>query len=310
MRTGRGQLSAVSVDGKVYAIGGARWPDGEFTPDSLVEQYDPASDTWRGRHDMTLERITDTSSTVVEGKIYTVGGLGPDVDAFTAVEVYDPNRNRWEWLEDSPMPSGRANFPAVTVDGTIYTFGGGENGVGTSDVESYDPSADEWEILGPLPTPLMSAAAAAVDGVIYVMGGETGAWMIGPVVADTHAYNPATDTWLPRADMPTPRMAASTAVVGDRIYVVGGLDQTQNETATVEIYSPTNNTWELGVDMPSPRVWHDSTAVDGHIYVMGGYGITALYEFDTGHGAEADPRAVNAGGRLPERWGALKVGGK
>jgi hypothetical protein len=73
-----------------------------------------------------------------------------------------------------------------------------------------------------------------VDGRIYVIGGDA-----GPPDPEVEEYNPLTDTWATRADMPTPRGALSITALNDRIYVIGGTVTLFNDVlSTVEEYIP------------------------------------------------------------------------
>jgi hypothetical protein len=54
-------------------------------------------------------------------------------------------------------------------------------------------------------------------------------------------YNPATDTWTKKPDMPAPRDCHSASVVNDKIYVIGGVHDWQlpiMALSTVEEYTP------------------------------------------------------------------------
>ncbi len=66
MPTARDLLSASTVDGKIYAIGGLGGP-------SVVEEYDPATDTWTKKVSLPTPRQW-LSTSAVNGKIYAIGG--------------------------------------------------------------------------------------------------------------------------------------------------------------------------------------------------------------------------------------------
>ncbi|MHC4566151.1 MAG: hypothetical protein ACYTE3_10380, partial [Planctomycetota bacterium] len=58
-------------------------------------------------------------------------------------------------------------------------------------------------------------------------------------------YDPATDTWMPKADMPAERLRMATSVVNGKIYAIGGSAPGAgpdaagpNGTAIVEEYDP------------------------------------------------------------------------
>lgn len=138
MPTARYALSTSVVNGKIYAIGGVK--SGFDVPFSTVEEYDPVSDTWskRNKADMPTARGW-LSASVVNGKIYTIGGKSDRCD-FSTVEEYDPMSNRWKNKAD--MPTVRYGLSTSVVKGKIYAIGGmnildkKENALST--VEEYD----------------------------------------------------------------------------------------------------------------------------------------------------------------------------
>ena len=83
-------------------------------------------------------------------------------------------------------------------------------------------------------------------------------------------YDPATDTWTKKADMPTGRARLSTCVVEGKIYAIGGSPHRDAEVPTVEVYDPATDTWTKKADMPRARNWLSSSLVNGKIYVIGG----------------------------------------
>ncbi|MEK7475619.1 MAG: kelch repeat-containing protein [Candidatus Coatesbacteria bacterium] len=110
-------------------------------------------------------------------------------------------------------------------------------------------------------------AAVTIGGTLYVMGG-----LIPPTGygrADTQAYDPATDTWVSRANMKVDRAAPAAAAVGGRIYVVGGYDF-PNTHKSAETYDPATDTWVRVADMSTPRAFPVVAAVNGKIYAIGG----------------------------------------
>jgi RNA polymerase sigma factor (sigma-70 family) len=78
-------------------------------------------------------------------------------------------------------------------------------------------------------------------------------------------------TWTQKADMPTPRFLAGSAVVDGKIYVIGGAPFSGGYTAVVEEYNPATDTWAKRADMPTTRQGPAAAAVDGIIYAIGGW---------------------------------------
>ena len=235
-------------------------------------------DTWTQKADMPTARHS-ASSAVVDGKIYAIGGWSSLGSRTAVVEQYDPAADIWTTRAD--MPTARSGVAAAAVDGIIYAVGGWPEGSGIelSTVEAYDPATDTWTTKADMPTARALSAIAVVDGKIYVIGGVGG--VAGETVQDNRplsaveVYDPATDTWTTKADMPTARYFPAACVVDGRIYVFCGNTTwgvPDGFVPTVEVYDPATDTWTQASDMPRARSHHAPAAsvVDGKIYLIGG----------------------------------------
>ncbi|MCH8289931.1 hypothetical protein IH992_02340 [Candidatus Poribacteria bacterium] len=78
------------------------------------------------------------STSVVDGKIYAVGGRSNLRDTIATVEVYDTSQDTWTEAPD--MPTARRGLSTAVVKGRIYAIGGkvGMRGEGIPTVEVYD----------------------------------------------------------------------------------------------------------------------------------------------------------------------------
>jgi len=186
-----------------------------------------------------------------------------------------------------------------------------------STVEEYDPLIDAWTTKADMPTARQGLSTSVVNGRIYAIGGSNigTVWLPGsPIVEE---YDPATNMWTTgKADMPTARNFLSTSVVNNMIYAIGGRDGLPDGLANhraVEVYDPVNDSWSKKADMPTGRAALATSAVDGMIYAIGGsYGIAELPIVGFSHVEEYDTgfvplnQAVEAKGKLPTMWGAMK----
>ena len=134
MPTTRAYLAAGAVGGKIYAIGGFGNNTTLNVDTSLkvVEEYNPASNTWTTKAPMPTTR-SDLAAAEVGGKIYAIGGY-PNR---TVVEEYDPASDTW--TTKAPMPTGRHELAAAAVGGKIYAMGGASSGAFLNVVEEYTP---------------------------------------------------------------------------------------------------------------------------------------------------------------------------
>lgn len=114
---------------------------------------------------------------------------------------------------------------------------------------------------------LSTPAGCAVDGIFYVIGGHNRSFQ---QQATVFAYDPRTDSWAHKKDMPTPRRWLSVAVVDGVIYAIGGGGWRDPVLKTVEAYDPKTDTWTTRAPMPTGRFTFAACAVDGIIYALGG----------------------------------------
>ena len=104
-----------------------------------------------------------------------------------------------------------------------------------------------------------------------MIGGQFGVGNV-EVLSAVEAYDPATDTWTTKADMPTARFVLAACVVDGRIYVSGGSPVWNSDIClpTVEVYDPATDTWTQASDMPRSRISHTATVVAGKMHIIGG----------------------------------------
>lgn len=110
------------------------------------------------------------------------------------------------------------------------------------------------------------AVAAAVQGKIYFIGGVT---RESEAARFTEEYNPLTDRWSAKAQMPTGRAAAVAVVVDTHIYVLGGR-RGNDVLSTVERYDPLSDSWTKRSPMPTSRWLLMASVVAGKVYALGG----------------------------------------
>lgn len=86
----------------------------------------------------------------------------------------------------------------------------------------------------------------------------------------TTSLAPAIPTWQTRAPAPVARQEVGAAVVGGKVWVVGGLDAS-GALARVESYDPAADQWAAGPDLPLPLHHVAAAAYRGELVVVGGF---------------------------------------
>jgi N-acetylneuraminic acid mutarotase len=261
MPTQRTEISAATLDGLIYVIGGLGV--GWSIRDEL-EIYDPVADA-RDTGARLPVGLHHTTIAAAGDRIYVSGGYNFDFESYqSAVYAYDPETDDWETVAELPAP--RAAHAMVAMDDLLYVVGG--VGPRADELWIYDLQADTWdESAPPLPTPREHLAAVALDGLLYVVGGRTDVGNLGTL----EVYDPAAGEWTTLAEMPTPRGGITASALEGHIHVTGG--EVFSPPATYdqhEIYDPVTDTWETGDPMPTARHGLASVALDGRWYVIGG----------------------------------------
>lgn len=191
------------------------------------------------------------------------------------------------WREVGQLPDLRDEPRGAEIDGKIYLAGGIRTIVDygrPSDVPGvpervevrslrnltrFDPRTGRYEELAPMPAALNHIGFVAYGGDLYVVGGH-GNLLWGADAKDGfYRYSPQANRWSELPPLPTRRGAVAVGVVGDRLYVAGGM---ANGTAlpTVEAYDFGDGRWVRVADMPSAREHIAGAVVDGEFYVIGG----------------------------------------
>jgi hypothetical protein len=165
------------------------------------------------------------------------------------------------------MSSRRSYLAAAQIGSQIYVAGGmvGETGRPLATFQRFDAPENRWVTLRPLPEPTRAGAAAAVDGVVYVIGGTTPEGNTDAV----WAYDVASDRWERRAPLPEERFNHSAVAVDGEVYVLGGYGGGR-EHREVFVYDPLSDRWREGPPLPRPTHGFDVVELGGELWLIGG----------------------------------------
>ena len=125
--------------------------------------------------------------------------------------------------------------------------------------------------LGPVGYYLYLGYSSSGGGFFTSFSYERNVGLVATSLSATDGFVPTQPPWTEKSPMPTARYNLASAVVNDKIYVMGGQGESGQIFDVVEIYDPAGDSWSTGSPMPAPRAGHTCTAVDSKIYVIGGY---------------------------------------
>ncbi len=173
------------------------------------------------------------------------------------------------WTPAHPLPVPLQEVAVVFAAGEVYVLGGfDDRGQVVASVYAYAPDEDRWREAAELPQPVHHANAAVVDDRIYVLGFLRGTGF--EARGEAYVYDPAAGGWRDLAPMPADevRGASGVAVIGRRIYVVGGFRG--GAVTDVSSFDTSTETWARAAALPQPLDHLVAGGIDGRVYVAGG----------------------------------------
>jgi hypothetical protein len=202
----------------------------------------------------------------------------------------------WASRAAYPAPVWEATSVAitdrVTLRTSLYVIGGkakefASPGNITNAVKAYDVSTNTWRSRAPYPVRIRSPnEAVELNGKIYVSGGwsrvwdeEHGVYRSNPVLLH-HVYDPATNKWTRKRDIPTSSIGGVSAAYQGMIYVAAGC---QNPTLCGDLpggaiwrYNPSNDTWVLLTRTPDD--YRVGGFIGGKLYLVTDLGVMDIYD--------------------------------
>jgi len=189
MPTKRGAAGAAVANGKIYVVGGANslpgvtengiHPARPINVLATVEEYDPATNTWRARRPMLVPR-NHHGVAAVGDKIYAIGGrVGSAFISGTSnnvdlVEMYDPAADMW--TAKARMPTARSAIGAAVYNNYILVAGGEGQDMrflaAFKAVEAYNTTVNRWEVLPSMPHQRHGLGIGVIGDRFYTVSGD------------------------------------------------------------------------------------------------------------------------------------------
>lgn len=206
------------------------------------------------------------------GGLLAVGGVGASGASLASTEVYYPYTGGWR--PQATLANPLAALATAASYQTLYALGGLDDNVSPlANASAYVPvSNGEWEAIAEMPDSRAFAAALALDGIVYVVGGENASGVAGKVLI----YDPSVEQWSSGASMPTPRKELALAAAGGLLYAIGGTGADGMASSVCEAYEPSSDTWHGCPSLPYAASALGAAAVNDVIFVAGGYNGQAL----------------------------------
>ncbi|MFO7576040.1 MAG: type IX secretion system membrane protein PorP/SprF, partial [Bacteroidales bacterium] len=211
---------------------------------------------------------------------YGYTGLGTRVHHDYSLKFWRYDYTDDSWLEVALFPGiTRVSPMGFSIGGRGYIVSGStlddQSGQALRDLYEYNPGTNSWTRLGDYPGNLQNnyiGWAQVVNDKAYINFSPQ----------DFYSYVPSTNQWT-KLSNPSGQLFSHSScfVMGDIIYLVGGIDNYITHKREVWAYNTSTNTWTRKNDFPGEaRRSAVGLGIDGQYYIgLGINGITVFKDF-------------------------------
>ena len=243
--------AAVKNNSCVYLIGGQTGNrDGRL---NTIFEYNFKNGLCTEKAKMQTEKLGFVA-TLANNKIYAIRK--------NVNEEYNPKTN--QWTLKSPIPEGNVHLSGCAIKDKIYVINK-NNWV-------YDPINDSCENFASMNTQV-GGMSIVLNSKLYVIGGLLGGRGNEHSTTNFEMYDPSTDQWEKKADLPMSNFACAPIAINNKIIIIGGHTVTpSNEEISdkVYMYNPKKDKWKQLNDFVYPINWASAIVYKNFIYVFGG----------------------------------------
>lgn len=248
----REELSAVTVNGYIYAIGGRNSVGAtQSTVYYAKLNADGTVGTWNTTTALTTDR-SNHSSVTANGFVYVLGG---DETGGTVTTVNYARANSdgtlGAWNTTTAFSAARRYHASTIANGYVYSLGGAVGGIDSAEVAyaklNTDGTIGSWSTTNALPDNRANGSVGVLNGYIYHMGGQAADYA-DVFYAQLNA-NGTVGSWTQTTDMNVARRSPTAVTANGRLYAIGGENGTA--LASQEYASPARVTIGGALDLVS-----------------------------------------------------------
>jgi N-acetylneuraminic acid mutarotase len=270
---------------RIFSFGGVVNSSGTvFASDAWAAPIlaDGSLGRWERTPELDMTRFSAMTIPLPDGVIAAGGNVpaGPR----SATVLVAPLAPLGAWTSAPPLPGGRAAAGGAYADGRVYITGGfNAPGVMIDQISTATVAGTAvapFETANTLPDPVAQHVSFIFGSRLYVAGGvhsgDGGNVPTNNVVRALIGSNGLPQTWQASAGLPDSLWGLGAAVVGPRVFVLGGAktspeDPARKAVAVAEPASDGSLSWALSTPMPVGVLLPCVVVTNDTIYVLGGF---------------------------------------
>lgn len=239
--------------------------------------------------------LSRTEATMTAIRMGLVDSPGLDNQTGKPIEVFSDDNINWQVQQQdilAPVTSKKSLFiifgfgliflilAGFLLNRVLSTSNEPEGGITAAELEEL--SSKRWTTIRNLPQTLSGMGFVRYENKFFIFGGVSENFISDKLFV----YDLDLDSWTEGAKLPVALKDIQVAMLGERIYLPGGIDDNNEVQSGLLIYNPRDNTWDKGAELPISISGYALVPYEGKIYLLGGFDgknyLDSIFVFDPG----------------------------
>ena len=228
----------VKLNGIVYCIGGCE--------PSTINDYDKVYQLNLNETNLRWKEVVPLNgkrfwmgATIFRGCLVVAGGLSGHC-ILSSVEFSQNPLKIWRMA--SSLLHKRCGNALAVCNGSLYALGGYDRTTCLSSVERQYRFNEPWQYVASMLIPRYGLTVVSLNGCLYAIGGSSTPNK-KKALNTVERYDPGLNKWTFVSEIRFRRSFHCACVFDEKIFVIGGTDDSENVIKEIECYDPSKDEW-------------------------------------------------------------------
>ncbi|XP_041374428.1 kelch-like protein 6 [Gigantopelta aegis] len=202
----------------------------------------------------------------INAVVVLIGGYVIQNQTLTSMVCYDLRGQQWYSIASIPHDPG-VDFATCYLNNELYVSGGSRS---MDKFVKFSPVENQWYLQPSLMTGRECHAMAAVDNILYILGGSCSASKKKGSKRPTEieGYDTKTGRWFHAGHLQVPVESLSASVVEETIYTFGGIGDGNMPSSSIQSFDTVSGTCSLYGSLPHPVDHTMALTLQSVVYIV------------------------------------------